>query len=405
MGYFKQAVIGISWMSAFRTSSRIITFVRVIILARLLTPSQFGAFGIASLVLSFLEILTETGINIFLVQNKKSVDHYINDAWVLSIIRGIILSLFIILISPFVVMFFKIQEAYSLLLLVSIVPFIRGFINPSIVKFQKELQFKKEFFLRFTVFSFDSTVAIIFALLTRDSTSFIFGLIAGALLEVALSFYLLKPLPRLKFNIVNIKEIFHKGKWVTLFGIFNYIAQEGDNVVVGKMLGAASLGIYQMGYKIATLPISEISDVANKVTFPVYSRISSDKKRLQKAFLRATFFITLFTLLLGGIIFSLPENIYTLILGDKWSNITTIIQVLVVYGILRGISGSASSLFLAVSKQKYVAIMIFIRVIALVSVIVPFVFFFGIIGAGYAALISVVAEIPVIVFFIIRVFK
>ena len=98
MGYLKQTVINVSWAGILRASTRIITFIRIIVLARILTPSQFGVFGIASLVLSFLEILTETGINVFLIQEKKAIKYYINDAWLVSILRGILISVFIIFI-------------------------------------------------------------------------------------------------------------------------------------------------------------------------------------------------------------------------------------------------------------------------------------------------------------------
>ena len=80
MGYTNKAIKGISWMSAFRGITRIMAFAKIAVLARVLTPSQFGVFGIASLVLVFLEVLTETGINVFLIQSQKDINKYINSA-------------------------------------------------------------------------------------------------------------------------------------------------------------------------------------------------------------------------------------------------------------------------------------------------------------------------------------
>lgn len=400
MGYFKNTAIGISWVGGLRASTRIIAFVRVIILARLLTPLQFGVFGIASLVLAFLEVITETGINIFLIQEKKDIKHYLNDAWIVSIFRGALISLFIILLSPFIANFFNSPGSQRLLLLISIVPLIRGFINPAIIKYQKELLFNKDFFLRLTIFLFDSSVAVILAFITKDASSFIWGLIAGALLEVAISFVLVKPTPNFTFQVNNIKKIFSRGKWVTLFVIFNYIAQEGDNIVVGRLLGAGLLGIYQMGYKISTLPISEISDVANKVIFPVYSKIGMDKARLKRAFLKTMTVITLLVFMLGGVIFFLPKSLIILILGQEWGGISQILKILVIYGILRAITGTTASLFLALGKQGYFAVITFVRVLGLVITIVPLTMSFGIMGASISALISVIVEFPVISYFL-----
>ena len=144
MGYTKEAIKGVSWLGAFRLFARVLSFLRTIIVARILSPAQFGVYGIAALALSLIEILTETGINVFLVQNKDNIGKYISTAWVVSIIRGILISFLIFSSSFFVAEFFKNPDTLALLMLVSVVPLIRGFINPSVVKFQKDLQFHKD---------------------------------------------------------------------------------------------------------------------------------------------------------------------------------------------------------------------------------------------------------------------
>lgn len=403
MGYFRNTAIGISWVAALRVSTRTLTFARIIILARLLTPTQFGVFGIASLVLAFLEIVTETGINVFLIQEKKDIKHYINDAWFVSILRGILISLLIVFVSSFIANFFDSKDAQRLLLLTSIVPLIRGFINPAIVKYQKDLLFNKDFFLRFTVFTFDSVTAIILALITRDAASFVWGLIAGALLEVILSFVFIKPLPRFSLQEHNIKKILSQGKWVTFFLIFNYISQEAGNIVVGRVLGIGSLGIYQMGYKIATLPISEISDVVNKVIFPIYSKMSTDLVRLRRAFFRTMAVVTLLVFFLGILIFLLPENLIIYVLGKEWADIFLILKILVFYGIFRAIIGTTASLFLALGRQNYFAVTTFFRLIGLSITIVPFTMMFGIVGASISALFSVILEFPLAIYLLYRI--
>ena len=93
MGYYKQAVNGISWMGGLRLFTRLLALIKIAILARILLPFQFGIYGIATLVLGFLEMLTETGINIFLIQQKEQIDEYVNSAWVVSIIRGFLIFL------------------------------------------------------------------------------------------------------------------------------------------------------------------------------------------------------------------------------------------------------------------------------------------------------------------------
>lgn len=405
MGYSKQAFIGVSWMGAFRIISRIIATGRGVLLARILTPAQFGVFGIASIILSFLEILTETGINIFLMQEKGNIDKFVNSAWIVSMLRGILICMAIIITVPFIVDLFNMEELYRFLFLISLVPLIRGFINPSIVKYQKELEFGKEFWLRIAIYIFDSSISIILTLILTDAIGFVWGLIAGAILELILSFMLFKPWPLLKFEFNFMRSIINRGKWVTAYGIFNYIAKEGDSIIVAKLLGATPVGIYKMGYSLSTLPISEISDVANKVIFPVYSKISGEKERLLKAFTKTLLAVSVPIVILSLIIFFLPRTFFEIVLTPKWGDVVIILKILVVYGMLRGISGLSSSLFLALGKQNFVAGMTFIRFFVLVITIIPLTSNFGIIGASFSALLSALLEIPLIGFYILKVFK
>jgi len=404
MGYSKDIYKGVSWMSGFRMVSRVIAFLKMAVLARILTPAQFGVYGIATLVMALLEILTETGINIVLIQSKEQIDDYNDSAWVVSIIRGIFIALCLVLLTPFIASFFNVPNATGILYLIAAVPFIRGFINPAEVKLQKDLKFNYEFWFRTSIFAFDAMVAVIAVILTHSVYSLVWGLIAGALLEVIISFALMRPIPKFCIKRDYFNEIFHKGKWITLIGIFDYISENGDNFTVGKVMGAASLGIYEMAYNISTLPISEITDVVNKVVFPVYTKITEDKERLLSVFKKSTLFIAALTILMGGVIFFFPSQLILIVLGPNWLPAVPVLKVLAIYGVLRAILGSPANLFLGLEKQRYVSNTTFVRFAALAITIYPLVRWYGIVGAGYSALISVLFEFPLIVYYFFKIF-
>ncbi len=405
MGYTKDAFSGTSWISSYKIFYRIVSFLRIAVLARLLAPAQFGLFGIATLVLGFLEILTETGVNIVLVQVREQIEEFIDSAWVVSIIRGILLFIIVLFSASFVASFFSTPQALEIIMLISLVPLIRGFINPSEVKFQKELKFKYEFLFRSSIFLVDSIVAILFTIFTHSVYGLVLGLLTGAVFELIISFVFIKPTPRFKFNKLYVSDILHKGKWITSYGILGYFGDQGDNITVGKLLGASSLGIYQMIYKISILPLSEVADGINRVVFPIYVKIANDKNRLQKAFLKTSLVISVLTIGLGAIIFIFPKEIILIVLGEKWLSGVEVLRILSIYGILRAITGSITSLFLAVKKQSYVTVMSFFRLIILAVAIVPLVIKFGIMGAGYAVLLSVFGEIPVVAYCVYKIFR
>ena len=405
MGYFKTSVKGVSWVGAFRVSSRIVAFIRTIILARLLDPTAYGLFGIITLVVSFLEIFTETGVNVVLIQKRDEIDKYINTAWVVSIIRGTGMAIVIIALAGLISSFFQAPNAFNLLLLASLIPFIRGFINPSEVKFQKELKFSQEFWFRFAIFTLDSFTAIIFSLILRSAAGLVLGLISGAILEVIMSHVWLSPRPKFRFKGVQLREILSKGKWLTGASIFQFSFSQGDDIVVGRLLGASQLGIYQLAYNISGLPISEITDVFNRVLFPVYVKISADKNRLKRAFFKTTVTVSILATTLGVFIFLFSDPIVRVLLGDKWLAAIPILRILALFGVIQAINNSIHSLLLAIEGQKYVTVITFINTAGMLLPIIPLIQRFGLPGAPYAVLIGTLCALPITLFSLAKVFS
>lgn len=404
MGYTKTAAKGVSWIAILRGLTRVISFAKTIILARILLPVQFGSYGVALLALGFLEVMTETGVNILLIQEKE-IDRYINSAWIVSILRGIIISFVIIIATPFIVEFFHSPDSAILLYMISIVPFLRGFINPSVVKFQKELRFRTEFWYRFAIFSVDSVVGILVTMVLHNPSGIIIGFIAGVIVELVLSYLIVNPKPSFSIEQSYIMKIIHRGKWVTASGIFNYLFHNVDNIIVGRLLGTGPLGIYQMAYSFSMLPITEIADVFARVTFPVYTKIADDTVRLRRAFIKTTVVITCLALPFGLLLWLFPREIVSIVLGEKWLTVAPILPVLGAFGVVRAISGSSSALFLAVGKQEYLTIVTFVSISGLLISIFPLINMYGLLGGAYSALIGSVVSVPLYVFYSIKILK
>ncbi len=396
MGYTVAAAKGLTWVGAIRGLTRSLSFVRIAILARILTPGQMGNFAVATMVLGFLEIFTETGINVFLIQESKKLEDYVDTAWLVSIVRGSLIAFLILLASESVASFFASPEALTLIRLTALIPFVRGFINPSIVRLQKDLLFDKEFFLRTGVLLFDAFVSISLSVILRSPVGLIWGMIMGAALEVMLSQFLIGPRPKWHLDLKKVHQIINRGRWMTAAGVFNYFFHNGDNIVVGRLINTTKLGIYQMAYSISIMPITEVADTFGRVTFPVFSKLEGDRKRLFRAFIRVTLGITLLVTPLCLVLIFFPVPLIRLFLGDKWLEVATLLPVLAAFGGIRAISGSTSSLFLSVKKQEYVTAVTFFSLLGLAVTIIPLVSRYGILGAAYSALIGSLAAVPVI---------
>lgn len=405
MGYTKTAVKGFSWLSSLKVAKRGVGYARIAVLARILTPEQFGVFGVATLVLAFLEIFTETGINVFLVQERTDIDKYIDTAWVISIIRGVLISVIIFLASGLISSFFDSPRAYGLLVAISFVPLMRGFINPSIVKLKKELMYPKQFMNEFLIYLVESAVIVAVALSIKNEFAFAVGLIAGVVVEIIFSFILVKPVPKLTFEMKKAKQIVHRGYWVTIAGIFNYLNGQGDDAVVGKLIGVGPLGIYQNVYKISTLPLTEVSQVVSSLTFSIYVKLGDDRKRLMRAFKRVLLVVILAVVPIGVIFYAFPEIIIKIILGDAWLVGVDALRALSVFGVLSAILVVPNPVFLALKKQNIIARLRILQFIVLAFSIIPMVLANGIVGAAYSVTLSVIVALPVSYFYLYRLGK
>lgn len=400
MGYFKDALKGVGWMTTFRVLYRAIGIFRIAIIAHVLTPFSLGVFGVVTIVLGFLETITETGINIFLIQEKDDVDKYINTAWVVSIVRGLLISLLIFVTAGPISEFFNSPDSKNLLYIAALVPLIRGLINPSIVKFQKELQFNNQFLYRISIFTVESIVSVLGVVLSKSVYGMIWGLLVGAIFEVVYTFFVARPFPRFVFDSVKTKRVIDRGKWVTIYGIFDYLYTQSDNMIVGKILGVAPLGIYQNAYKISTAPLTEVGNIFYSVTFPVFSKISGETARLKSAFFKNTLVNFILMGLAGLFIFIFAEPIVQILFGNGWETAIPVVKLLSVLGVVRGVASSTGSLLIAKEKQKYTAIIAIISAFGLWLTVIPLTNMYGIIGAGISAIIGTLISIPFIAYFI-----
>lgn len=388
-------------MTGLRGSSRLIALAKISFLARFLGPFDFGIFALVTLTLSLVEMLTETGVNIFLLQEKDSIDKYLDSAWFISIIRGLLIGLIVILITPLLSGFFKSPSVVNFLYPAGLIPIIRGFINPACIKFRKELRFNSEFFYRSIINTIEVVSTLVFVLFWPTALALVLGLTFSAVLEVVLSFVLFRPLPHFRFNRRQFFTILHRGKWITGMGILNYLFTTGDNIVIGRILGAASLGIYQNAYRISTSPTFETNDVYYQVTFPVY--VQKLKHHLLKLseIVRHILIYNLLISLAGLTIILLAKPLVLILLGFGWTSAIPAVRILGLLGIIRCISFSFNPVFMTFKRQQYVTLIILGSVIGMGIAILPAINFLGIIGVAWSAVFgSFIALIIAIYLFV-----
>jgi O-antigen/teichoic acid export membrane protein len=302
--------------------------------------------------------------------------------------------LIIFVAAPFIGIFFNNSESVLITRLIAFVPLIKGFINPSLVLLQRDLHFKQEVIIRTSVAWIGGIAAIIAAFILKSPISLAIGMLVEAFAEVVITMTYLTPRPKLQLETSYLSHIFNRGKWITMSGVFNYLFHQLDDIVVGRRLGDASLGSYQMAYRIAILPITEITDVFNRVTLPIYLAIGGDQFRLRKAFWKVVATMTALSIPFGIVISLFPKLLVQIFLGNQWLTITSLLPLLALFGVVRAVTTACFPLFLSVKKQEYITVFTLISIVGLSLTIWPFVSWWGAYGAALSALVGALIAVP-----------
>ena len=382
------------WVFFLRIVNRGFGLIRLIILARILSPSDFGLMGIALLTMSTLETFSQTGFQAALIQKKEDIESYLNSAWTVLIFRGFVLFFILYFIAPYAAVFFNAPEAKSIIRVIGFAILFSAFTNIGVTYFQKELEFNKEFIYKFSGTLADFIVAVTAVLILKNVWALVFGLLAGNVTRCIVS-YLIHPYrPHLSLDLGKAKELFGFGKWIMGSSIMIFLITQGDDIFVGKLLGTTALGFYQLAYRISNMPATEITQVVSQVTFPAYSKLQDNIPKLREAYLKVLQLTAFLSFPIAGLIFVLAPNFTKIFLGEKWMPMVPAMMILVWWGVIRSMAGVNSSILQAVKKPDIITKLSTIKLLILAILIYPLSIKWGITGTSLAVLLSAIFITP-----------
>ncbi len=396
MGYTKSAITGFGWNSAFKIATTILSGIKIIILARILSPNDFGLFSLVTIALGITEAATQTGINITLIQTERSVKYFLDTAWVIAIVRGLIIAIVMGILGIVLKTFYHEQLLLPLVTLAAFVPLIKGFINPSIVNLQKELNFFADSLYRISLVLVETIVAIGLALSFRSVFVLVIAMIASALFEVTISFIFLKDKPTFNYKSSRAETIFQQMKWLNLSSILGYLHENLDNILIGKLSGTTSLGYYQNAYALSHKPNYELAKSVHHSTLPVFNKIKGNKKRLYRAFRKSVSSSSF-----AFFIFSLPFLIYpqlmVILLGDQWTHAVPLLRPLTIAGVIQSFSMMNYTMFLTNKNYKKLNQHLGLTTLAMVILVLLITPQYGLSGAVWGVALSRIITIPLII--------
>jgi len=387
MGLKKKVVTGTVWVFIAQIFTQAVALIKNIILARILSPDDFGLFGIALVVFSLLEAFSRSGFDVALIQKKEDIRDYLDTAFIVNVGRGIVLFLLLFFSAPLVATFFNRAEIVSVVRAVSIVFLLNGFVNPGTIYFSRELEFKKQFQWEMSRSISDIIVTLSLVFFLRNVWVLVIGMTASFLTRVVVSYFIHPYRPAFSFNPVYARSLFRFGKWVFGSGILIYLITQGDDAFVGKFLGITALGFYRIAYRFSNLPATHITHVISRVTFPMYSKLQDDIPKLREAYLKVLQITAFLAFPIAGLIFVLAPDFTRIFLGEKWLPMVPAMQVLCIFGVTRSFGATTGPIFQGVGKPNILTKLAAIQLIMLIIIIYPLTSKFGILGTAIAVVI------------------
>lgn len=352
---------------AMRWIDRLIGLASILVLARILSPDDFGIIAIASLVIGFVDIVLDLGVNVALIQNSKATREHYDTAWTLRLIQSTLACAILVIGAPLAGEYFNNPAAAPVLQWMALGLPISSLENIGVVDFQKKMQFGLD--LRFVLLKrlvgFFATLTA--AWLLRSYWALVIGALAGRGFGVLLSYLMHSMRPRL--GLKKFRDVFAVSQWMLVRNIGTYLDNNLHKMLVGRWFPSATLGAYSLADEISAMPSTEILAPLNRVLFPAFVAVKENLLELKRVFVLAQGMQTLIGVPAGVGLAMVAHEAVLLLLGEKWLPAVPFLQLLGLANVASAIATSGGYLMVTLGKTRAFALLSWAKTTAFVILV------------------------------------
>ncbi|MBZ9777720.1 MOP flippase family protein [Psychroflexus sp. CAK8W] len=353
--YKKEAVSGVKWtgLSSIFTAGG--SFVLILVLTNILGKEDFGLFALVNIVVGFSAEFVDIGISQAIIQKQEINKKQLSTLYWVNIFLALLVFLVINASKGFIGDFYEEAELPKLLGLVSFSFLFSGLSAQYQALLQKELRFKLMASLDIIAFTVYLSVTLSMAYLGYGVYALVWGTLArtGVKSILLLITGLKAHIPRLYFNLKEVKYFLNFGSFRTGSFLVSFLNTQLDSILIGKFIGVGELGVYDVFKRIVQQPIRLLSPIIQKVTYPLMAKVHEDKLRVTQMFKKILELLNAIRIpILIGIALVAPE-ITRLFLGDEWSESYYVLQILALVFIFRTMQSFFGQAMLASGKAKW----------------------------------------------------
>ena len=384
-----------TWMSALTLVRQPALLIRTFILARLLMPGDFGLVGVMLIVTGLVEGAAALGLRSALVQRSEIGRRHLDTAWTVDIVRGVLSAAAILALAPITASFFDAPDAVNLIRFAALAPLVHGLTNIGTVHFDRDLEYRKKFILQGSRFSVDIAVSVTAAFILHNAWALAFGLVAGAVVAMVLSYVVSTYRPRPLVSISEFRALLQFSLWTSLTRYLRTLNGNLDFILVGRMIDVATLGLYQMAWRISFVVANAFNSMAvPQITFASFARIQDDKLRMRRAYQQMTELILSLALPAAAALAVVAPVLTSVVLDDRWAGVVVPMQILAAAAGVRALRSQASWVTVGAGWPRTVFIRDVLVTSTLIVALVILVPRSGASGAAWAVLISLAVALP-----------
>jgi lipopolysaccharide exporter len=367
-----------------RVILRGIGLVSTVILARLLTPEDFGIIGVAAVVQTALEGLTSTGFGLALIRMREPQRVHYDTAFTLTVLRGLVVAGGIAGTSWWQAGFMGEPRVAPVMWVMALTALMQSLESIRMFDLQRELRF--DTLLRYHVLQklLGFAIVIPLAFWLRSYWALVLAAPLSRIVMIPLSYRLAPHRPRLALGAW--REFFHFSKWLFLGNISAIINQQMMNLVIGRFQGMAAVGLYQIAYQIAALPISEIAAPLGQPAYAGFAKVRHHPGELVRYVLAGLALQWLVILPLSAGIALTAREVTLVFLGDRWTALVPLMPIVAMFALFDALAGYLATLFIVLDRQARMVLTGYGVMLLRLGSVVYAADTYGLIGAAWAML-------------------
>jgi O-antigen/teichoic acid export membrane protein len=328
-----------------------ITIVATSILARLLTPEDYGLIGMVAFVIAFLSTYKDLGLAAATIQIPSLNSDQVSTLFWINVSVSASISLLILAISPLISRFYGESRLTSISAVTAIGFLISGFAVQHEALLRRQMRYSALAASGLVSMIVGYVVAIFMAWQRFGYWALVGSQLAVVCTNTLLMFLLCRWFPGWPKRNSGVKSMIRFGGHVTGFATINFFSRNLDNLLVGRVWGAQQLGVYSRAYQLMMLPIDQINEPLTSVAVPTLSTLADSPERYRKAYLRIIEKIALITMPGVALMIATADWIVQIVLGSKWSATAGILMCLGFTGMFQPIANTTGWLLLSQGRS------------------------------------------------------